>query len=94
MKLRDKIINAGIEKCMFLVPMTPLHSVFGFISYKSSSDQEVLVPATISESRYKVSENYKITLQSIYGAYGKENYYLSDLEIMIEKGTVKMFIQA
>lgn len=94
MSLKEKILKAGIENCLFLVPMKPVRTVFGLISYTSSSDQELVVPAEISEKRYKLSDNYKITLRSMYKSYGQEHYYLSDLNLLIEKGIVQMFIRA
>ena len=94
MNLKEKIEAAGIENCMFLVPMTPLNTVFGFIAYKSSSDKEVVVPAKISEDKHKIKDDYKITLKSIYEKYGKEHYYISDLELLIENGDVEFFVRS
>jgi hypothetical protein len=94
MSLKEKILEAGIENCLFLVPMRPVQTVFGLISYTSSSDPEVVVPAEISEKRYKLEDNHKITLRSMYKQFGQEHFYLSDLNLMIERGTVQMFIRA
>lgn len=94
MTLQEKILKAGIENCLFLVPMKPVRTVFGLISYTSSDDQEVVVPAEINEKRYKLSDNYKITLRSMYKSYGHEHFYISDLNLMIERGTIQMFIRA
>lgn len=93
MNLKEKIEKAGIENCMFLVPMRPVNTYFGFISFTSSSDPEFIVPAKINEDRYKVSDNYKITLKSIYEKFGKEHFYISDLESMISSGTIQFFVK-
>jgi len=93
MNLIDEINKAGIENCMFLVPMKPVQTVFGLISYTSSSDPDVIVPAKITEERYKLRENYKITLKSIYLHFGKQHFYVSDLRMMIESGTIEFFVK-
>jgi hypothetical protein len=95
MKLLEKIEKAGIENCMFLVPMQQqLQTYLGFISLTSSSDPEEIVPAKITEERYKLKDNYKITLTSIYNNYGKRHFYLSDLQQLISSGTVEFFVRS
>lgn len=94
MKLIETIKKNGIENCIFLIPMKPVRTVLGLISYTSSSDEDFVVPAEICEERYKVSENYKITLKSIYKGFGKEHLYVMDLEQLIDQGTVQFFVRA
>ena len=96
MTVRDKIEKAGIDNCMFLVPMRPIRRFLG-IGITSSSDSEIVVPAIISQDRYKLSKNYKITLEAMdeyKESFGHQHYYLSDLNLLIENGTIKMFIKA
>ena len=83
---------AGINNCMFLVPMKPVHTMCG-IAYTSSNDSDSLVPAEITEDRHKVHDNYKITLSSIYKRFGKNHYYFSDLKLLIDDGTVQFFVK-
>jgi len=92
MNIRESILKHGIENCLFLVPMRPLHNFMG-ITYSNSTDAEFIVPSRITEHRYKLSDNYKITLCSIYKEYGEESFYLCDLESLIERGTVEFFIK-
>lgn len=94
MNLREKIENIGIENCMFLVPMRPVKTYFGLISLTSSSDPEFIVPAKIIEERYKLKDNYKITLKSVYGEFGRTHYYISDLENLISNGTIEFFVRS
>lgn len=94
MNLKEKIENAGIENCMFLVPMRPVRTYFGLISLTSSSDPEIVVPAKITEERYKLKDNYKITLKSVYDGFGSDHFYISDLEILIKSGTIEFFVRA
>jgi len=90
-KLTDQILEAGIENCLFLVPMPPVRSIMG-ISYTSSDDEQHIVPCTIVEDRYKVEKNFKITLQSMYEGFGRDHFYISDLSSLIKSGTVTMYI--
>lgn len=94
MKLIETIKKNGIENCLFLVPMKPVRTVFGLISYTTSSDEDFVVPAEISEERYNVDKNYKITLKSIYKGFGEEHFYIMDLEQLIDQGTVQFFVRA
>ena len=93
MNLQETILKAGIENCMFLVPMRPVQIVPGLIAFTSSDDPEIVVPAKINEDRYKVEKNYKITLKSTYEQFGQNHYYISDLELLIKKRTVQFFIR-
>jgi hypothetical protein len=94
MDIRKKIEEAGIDNCMFLVPMRPLNVVFGCIAFTSDSDPEVIVPAKICEDKYTVKDNYKITLKSLYERFGQEHYYVSDLENLIDEGTIEFFVKS
>lgn len=94
MNLKEKIESAGIENCMFLVPMRPVRTYFGLISLTSSSDTEIIVPAKITEERYKLKDNYKITLKSVYDGFGSDHFYISDLESLIKSGTIEFFVRS
>ena len=94
MNLKEKIENAGVENCMFLAPMRPVRTYFGLISLTSSSDPEIVVPAKITEERYKLKDNYKITLKSTYDEFGSDHFYISDLEMLISSGTIEFFVRS
>lgn len=91
--LQNRILEVGVENCMFIVPMKPVQTVFGLFAYTSSDDPDFDVPAVINEDRYPVEKGYKITLKSTYEKFGKQHFYLSDLEHMINDGRVKFFVQ-
>ena len=93
MNLIETIKNNGIENCLFLVPMKPVRTVFGLISYTTSSDEDVVVPAEITEDRYNINDNFKITLKSMYNGFGQEHFYVMDLEQLINQGTVQFFVR-
>lgn len=93
MTLKEKIENAGVDNCLFIVNMRPLHTLLG-LKYKRGDDEYVPVPAVIDESRYKIKDNYKITLVAAYVIFGSEHYYISDLENMIKKGQASFFIRS
>ncbi len=91
-QLIDKITEAGLENVIFMVPMRPVRTAL-FISYTTSSDETVNVPCKVTEDRYEFSEGYKITLESIYNGFGRQNFYTSDLVSLINQGSVEMFIK-
>ena len=73
-------INKNIH---YFCKMRPIQSIFG-IGFTSSSDALEWFECYVDEERYKVGDNYKITLRAIDGrAY--EHYYQTDfLQLMWE----------
>jgi hypothetical protein len=97
MKLKELIAKHGVESVLFFLPMSPIQTVFGLISYTSSSDPQIKMLCSINEDRYKVKDGYKITLQSIEQfprIRGKEHFYISDLESIIKDGNCEVLIKA
>lgn len=91
-KLAEKILEIGPEKCMFIVPMRPIRRIMG-IGFTTSGDPEFDIPAKISQDRYKLEDDYKITLVSTLEGFGRTHYYLCDLESHIKRGIVKMYVE-
>jgi len=93
MNLKELFEQKNFKKLRFLVKMKPIRTYFGLISLTSSSDEDILMLCEIVEDRYKIKDNYKITLQSIEqfkGIRGRENYYISDLQSIIESGNIQV----
>jgi hypothetical protein len=80
------------EDLLFLVPLHPLRSVFGIMSYTSSNDGELLAPARITQERYEIKDRYKVTLKPIYPGLETRHFYISDLESLIRDDQVQVFI--
>ena len=95
-KLLNTINENGIENVMFVAAMRPLRQI-GVgpvnINYTSSSDELIDVPCMISEDRYKLEDNYKITLKPIYEGVASEHFYISDLCNLIRQGSVSMYVK-
>lgn len=95
--LMELIKEYGAENIYFLIGMNPIRTFFGLFPHTSSSDPIIPMLCNIDETRYKVFDNYKITLKSveqIKGIVGREHYYISDLQLMIRQGNVQVFIKA
>lgn len=84
----------GVTNLRFRIPMRPLEmaGIIPGIAFKSSNSQERPTLCKIDESRYVVADDYKITLEHDVelaedgDAYcGKEHYYISDLESLINR---------
>lgn len=92
-RLKDIILKHGIENVTFEVSMRPLQYIpLVGMAFTSSSDEPQQVTAIIDESRYKVSDGYKITLKAIQEGFGRIHYYQSDLESIIKDGHAKMIV--
>ena len=81
----DVVREFGAKNVVVTVPMQPLRFVglIPGIALTSSSDEPIIVAGFIDESRYKVEEDYKITLESNDTRCGREHFYISDLDSII-----------
>lgn len=81
----DVVREFGVKNVVVTIPMLPLRytNFIPGIALTSSTDEPILVAGSIDESRYRVSENYKITLTSNDDRCGKQHYYVCDLDNMI-----------
>lgn len=94
-QIKSLVAQHGMRKIRALIPLRPLRSIF-FISYTSSSDEEVPVLCEITEDRYKVNEGYKIgfkPIQEFSKFFAQETYYQSDFDKMVERKTIKLFVE-
>lgn len=81
----DVVREFGVKNVVVTIPMRPLHYI-NFIpglAMTTSSDEPVIVAGFIEEDRYKVEDNYKITLAANDARFGREHYYICDLNSMI-----------
>jgi len=87
--LISEINLIGKDNIRFYVPMHPLEGCF-FIQYTSSNSPEYLVECYIDETRYKVDDDYKITLKACDERFGCKHYYICDLETHIKAGIISI----
>lgn len=85
MKLSDLAKEYGAANLRFFIPMTRLEmaGIIPGIAFKSSNSPVSTQECVVDEGRYKVDENYKITLRAINPSYGIDSYYQSDLETLL-----------
>lgn len=94
MNLKELASKHGIENLVFLLKMKPVRTVFGLIAYKSSNDAEVLVPCVVdASSRYGTDLAYKVTLKAMEEIYGRDTFYVSDLEQIIGTGQIQLLVK-
>lgn len=78
--------------------MHPMHTFAGILSWTCSSDREKWVECEIIEDRYKVEDNYKVTLNPIEPGYAPESFYQMDFagllgDFIIEKTNPNMHVE-
>ena len=83
----------GIDNILIMDSLRPLRTFLGLISYTSSNDDPVEVPCKIVEDRYKVADGYKVTIKPLYESFGTENYYQTDFNTLVERGSIKVFVK-
>lgn len=77
----------------YFVLMHPLEKIvvpyMGFaVCFKSSDSREKWVECVVVEDRYKVDDNYKITLKAIDENYGSETFYQMDFKTALKCGDI------
>ena len=90
----DVVREYGVKNVAVVLPMSPLEYA-GFIpgfAIKCSDSEQHLVTAFICESRYEVKDNYKITLVANDARFGKEHFYISDLNTIIRENGYRVCI--
>ena len=60
----------------------------GNLHIKLSSSREKWVECVIVEDRYKISDNYKIEVQSLEEGYGRKTFYIGDFLGLLETGYI------
>ena len=88
--LLNIIKKEGVDKILFNVPMRPLHTELGFVSFITSSDDAITLPCKINTERYDPMEGYKITVECLVKGYGTEHFYLTDFVQLLNKGIVEI----
>ncbi len=88
--LRKRIADEGKENIRFIVPMKQTGILTPLGVMISSSDPDVPTICKITEERYKVEDNYKISLTPANFQGYTEHFYQEDLSSLIEKGIVKI----
>jgi hypothetical protein len=79
-------LEYGAANLRFFRPMSRLQMAgiipgIAFCSHDAPRDR---VECVVDESRYRVIDNYKITLRAVDPRYGSDHFYISDLESMIQ----------
>lgn len=86
--LKASIKEKGIENIRFIAPfktegtLTPLGLMVG------SNNKTEKVECKITEKRYRVKDNYKISLIPVKDPLYIEHYYLLDLTSLIDRGII------
>lgn len=86
----EKLIaeNGGIENFRCFARMGKIETVTPFGFCLVSGNKETWTECRIDESRYKVSEGYKITLRSLDPMFTYDHYYQCDFLSMINSGFI------
>jgi hypothetical protein len=74
----------GVKNLRFYIPMRRLEfaGIIPGIAFTSSTSEEEVVLCNIDEVRYKIKDDYKITLTANDPRYGKNHFYISDLHTL------------
>lgn len=91
--LHSILTVADRTKPIFLVKLSPIHD-YGFVAFESSNDKEVWVPCTVSEKRYVINDNYKVTMSPMCDGFGLKHFYQSDFVSKVKSGSVLVLNQS
>jgi hypothetical protein len=76
----------GVRNLRIFAPMSPLQyaGIICGIAFRSSNVEEEDTECVICEDRYKVDDNYKVTLKAVDPMFGKDHFYQSDFDTMCD----------
>jgi hypothetical protein len=87
-----KILKIGVTDVRIFAQMAKITAIVPFMPIAlSNPDDRTWVECTVSETRYSVSEGYKITLCPVFPhhrEYAMEHYYQSDFQRLYEFGMI------
>lgn len=91
--LTQAILTDGVENVRFECPLNPISVTFDNIALCNASEH-INVLCKISEKRYKVGKNYKITVIPVDEniLVGAKDYYIGDMIGLIQSGHIKIII--
>jgi hypothetical protein len=86
MDLVKLVAEYGVKNLRFFIPMQKLQfgGLIPRIAFKVGGDPTFVTECYIDEELYKVEDNYKITLRAMDLIFGRESYYISDLESLLK----------
>jgi|WetSurMetagenome_2_1015567.scaffolds.fasta_scaffold1197568_1 hypothetical protein len=88
-----QINKIGVNKIRFLAPMKEvgIYTPLGFMT--SSNDPDVLTTCKITEERYRIKDNYKISITPTEWLGYTEHHYLMDFDAVLMSGYIKIITQ-
>lgn len=86
--IKVNIIDKGVNNVRFFAQMERIEAILPWGMAMVSSNNTTWVECKIDESRYKVSEGYKLTLVSLDRNYTYTHYYQSDFESLVKEGCI------
>lgn len=92
LSIEQLVAKHGAENLRFLVALRPLRKMI-FFAYTSTSDPEEMKLCRIVEERYKLSENYKVELKAEDTNFGKQSFYVMDLNSLLRQGQIRVFVE-
>jgi hypothetical protein len=100
MKIQELAQIEGKENLRFMVPMPKIERSYNFhnlftvnsYSHKKTVLEECAITEDPKETRFKLEENYKVTLKSLKDGR-TEHFYIMDLENLIHKDYIKVDVK-
>lgn len=89
MKIAQRISEIDFSTHDVMFPSQPLHYAV-FISYTDSNDEPVMVRGYVTEERYQLKDNHKMTCVPYDGRFAKRDFYQADIKTMIREGYAKI----
>lgn len=92
MKIVDIIKDIDVDDLRFMMK-TPRLNFLGMLNLAISSDRDsVWQECIVDQSRYKVSDGYKITLRPIDHNFKSKSFYQSDFNELLRCGIIKQIV--
>jgi len=89
--LKEVLSANGIGNCTVSIPMQPIRR--NIYKYMRIKDKYIRVPCKFSEERYRLENNYKLTVVPFNEEFNKEHMYIADIETLIREGQAFLYVK-
>lgn len=92
--INEFIGTHGATNVRVQIPLRPLHSVFGIVTFTESNDPEFpVICRPVFSDRYPEGSNYKINFEPELTGFGNQSFYVSDFNRLVARGIIRVFVE-
>jgi hypothetical protein len=87
MDIQAIVAEYGVKNVRVFIPLSRIQfaGLIPGIAFRSSGNERYDTECEITEHRYKIADNYKISFKALDEAFGMDSFYQSDFNTLCEQ---------